>query len=428
MSNRDTAARPPPWTGSRARTYTFPELRRRRRAIGAFERLWIWKDAAVAGRLGRYLEVAENRAPAKFLVAAGVPARVSLKEAGEDELWAELDRLTPELLARRARRQAPGPVPEGPSLLELCRELAMRMLAHCNFCAWDCRVDRTIGTKFGACKLARGSRVSTYFHHLGEELIYRGQAGSGTIFFTSCNMRCAFCQNGDISTDKDNGQAVDSRTLAAMAWILRLEGCHNINWVGGDPTIHLHTIVDAIVLLGQGFSPTREDAARALPAKADRVFSFELDPGAGTWEGAFNVPMLWNSNFFMTGDTMRILRLLMDVWLPDFKFGPGRCAITLARTPRYWETVTANLALIHGWGEDFTIRHLVMPGHVECCTYPILDWIAAAMPDVPINIMDQYRPEIHTDPKSPKYMERYADMARRPTPREVRGYYHYARN
>ena len=325
-------------------------------------------------------------------------------------------------------RQAPGPVPEGPNLLELCRELGQRMLAHCNFCAWDCRVDRTIGAKFGACKLARGSLVSTYFHHQGEELIYRGHAGSGTIFFTSCNMRCVFCQNGDISTDKDNGQPVDARTLAAMAWILRMEGCHNVNWVGGDPTIHLHTIVDAIALLGQGFQPTREDAARALEAKADRVFSFELDSGAGTWAGAFNVPMLWNSNFFMTGDTMRILRLLMDVWLPDFKFGPGRCAITLARTPRYWETVTANLALIHGWGEDFTIRHLVMPGHVECCTYPILDWIAAAMPDVPVNIMDQYRPEIYTDPNNPKYMERYADMARRPTPREVRNSYHYARN
>ena len=167
--------------------------------------------------------------------------------------------------------------------------------------------------------------------------------------------------------------------------------------------------------------------SRALDAKADRVFSFELDSGAGTWEGAFNVPMLWNSNFFMTGEATRLLRLLMDVWLPDFKFGPGRCAITLARTPRYWETVTANLALIHGWGEPFTIRHLVMPGHLECCTYPILDWIAEIMPDVPVNIMDQYRPEIYTDPGSPKYMERYAPMARRPTPGEVRAAYHYAR-
>jgi putative pyruvate formate lyase activating enzyme len=84
--------------------------------------------------------------------------------------------------------------------------------------------------------------VSTHFHHTGEELFYRGTAGSGTIFFTSCNRRCAFCQNGDISTDKDNGQEVDARTLAAMAWMLRREDCHNINWVGGEVVIHLHQV------------------------------------------------------------------------------------------------------------------------------------------------------------------------------------------
>ncbi len=79
--------------------------------------------------------------------------------------------------------------------------------------------------------------MSSYFHHTGEELFYRGTQGSGTIFFTSCNMRCAFCQNGDISTDKDNGEETDARALAAMAWLLRREGCHNINWVGGEVVI-----------------------------------------------------------------------------------------------------------------------------------------------------------------------------------------------
>ena len=81
------------------------------------------------------------------------------------------------------------------------------------------------------------------------------------------------------------------------------------------------------------------------------------------------------------------------MWLPDFKFGPGRCAMSLAKTPWYWETVTGNLAHIHDCGENFTIRHLVMPNHVECCTYPVLDWLAEHMPEVPINIMDQYHPD-----------------------------------
>ena len=301
------------------------------------------------------------------------------------------------------------------------------MLAHCNFCAWDCRVDRTADGKLGACKLAEGTRVSTYFHHHGEELVYRGRGGSGTIFFTSCNMRCAFCQNGDISTDKDNGTVVDAQTLATMAWLLRLEGCHNINWVGGDPSIHLHTIIEAIALLGGDFAtPDRAALAKALAPKADHAFMSLPSGEAASYGGAFNAPMLWNSNFFMSAEAMKLLRLVTDVWLPDFKFGPGRCAVTLSRTPRYWETVTANLALIHSWGEDLTIRHLVMPGHVDCCTRPVLEWIAEHMPGAPVNVMDQYRPDTFCDPLNPKYDPRHAQMARRPSGAEIRQAYKIA--
>jgi putative pyruvate formate lyase activating enzyme len=293
------------------------------------------------------------------------------------------------------------------------------MLGHCNFCPWNCRVDRVGGAKFGACKLASGSRVSSHFHHMGEELFYRGTEGSGTIFFTSCNMRCAFCQNGDISTDKDNGEETDPRTLASMAWTLRREGCHNINWVGGEVVIHLHAIVDAIALPGRDFTPSPAELARAGKTKADRFWQFDDIPAAALFNGAFNAPMLWNSNFFMTLESMKILRILTDVWLPDFKFGPGRCAMTLAKTPRYWETVTHNIALLDQWGEDFSIRHLVMPNHVECCTYPVLDWIAERVPAAPVNVMAQFHPDNFCDPESGKYREKYADIARRPVPVEL---------
>ena len=264
-------------------------------------------------------------------------------------LGARIGDHTPIFLARWQAIRAGAPLSataDGPSLLELCRELAYRMLSHCNFCPWNCRVDRAAGTKLGACKLASASRVSSHFHHTGEELFYRGTEGSGTIFFTSCNMRCAFCQNGDISTDKDNGEKTDPRTLAAMAWTLRREGCHNINWVGGEVVIHLHAIVHAIALLGRDFAPTQAELRRARQTKADRFFWFDEVPDKAVYEGKFNAPMLWNSNFFMTIESMKILRVLTDVWLPDFKFGPGRCAMTLAKTPWYWETVTRNLALI----------------------------------------------------------------------------------
>jgi len=385
-------------------------------------RLRIWDDPAIRDGLSWYLAVAENKRPAKFRIAATLPTQLDPATSGEEALWAELDRLTPIFLERwqaiRTGASVP-PTTDGPSLLELCRGLAYRMLSHCNFCPWNCRVDRAAGTKFGACKLASASRVSSHFHHAGEELFYRGTEGSGTIFFTSCNMRCAFCQNGDISTDKDNGEETDPRTLAAMAWTLRREGCHNINWVGGEVVIHLHAIVDAIALLGRDFAPTQAELRQARKTKADRFLWFDELPDKAIYDGKFNAPMLWNSNFFMTIESMKILRVLTDVWLPDFKFGPGRCAMTLAKTPWYWETVTRNLALIAEWGEDFSIRHLVMPNHVECCTYPVLEWIAEYVPAAPVNVMAQFHPDNFCDPASDKYREKYAEIARRPTHAEL---------
>jgi putative pyruvate formate lyase activating enzyme len=157
----------------------------------------------------------------------------------------------------------------------------------------------------------------------GEELFYRGTQGSGTIFFTSCNMRCALCQNGDISTDKDNGEETDPRTLAAMAWTLRREGCHNINWVGGEVVIHLHSVVDAIALLGRDFTPTPAELKRARRTKADHFLWFEELSDAAVFDGKFNAPMLWNSNFFMTLESMKILRVLPTSGCPTSNSGPA---------------------------------------------------------------------------------------------------------
>lgn len=393
--------------------------------------LGVWQEDDLRRKLLWYRQVSANRMPAKFRIAGHIPVEVSLAEDSEETLWEALDVTTPLFLdlwdrIRRGIDDCPaGPTPH-PNLVDLCRELSNRMLGHCNFCRWNCRVDRRRGTKFGTCKLAEESRVSSYFHHSGEELIYRGRLGSGTIFFTSCNMRCAFCQNGDISTDKDNGEAVSARTLATMAWLLRMEGCHNVNWVGGEVTIHLHSIVEAIALLEE-LRPDAEDLRIAVEVKSDYASRYRRDPEHALFRGAFNAPMLWNSNFFMSAEAMKILRLLMDVWLPDLKFGPGRCAVHLSRTPWYWETVTANMQLIHSWGEDFTIRHLVMPDHVECCTRPVLEWIAETMPDVPVNIMDQYHPDNFCNPSSVKYDKKYEEISRPLTSREIVQAFRYAK-
>ena len=398
--------------------------------MGGFDTLSFWRDADFRGRMQWYRGVAANRLPAKFRIAASLSAGIAL-DAPEEALWRALDSGAEAFLALRERiRSGEARLPRErprPGLLDLAAELARRMLAHCNFCRWDCRVDRVRGEKLGACKLAAESRVSSWFHHGGEELLYRGTHGSGTIFFTSCNMRCGFCQNGDISTDRLNGEATSARLLATMAWLLRAEGCHNVNWVGGDPTIHLHTILAAIALLPD-LEPRREDLAAALGTKADWHVGFTPERSNAMFEGAFNAPLLWNSNFFMTDEAMKLLRLTIDVWLPDFKFGPGRCALELARTGWYWETVTRNLVFLRDWGEDLTIRHLVMPEHVACCTAPVLDWIAAEMPGAPVNIMDQYHPDNYADPGNAKFMERYRPLARRPRREEILAAFRHAKH
>jgi putative pyruvate formate lyase activating enzyme len=416
-----------------------------------FESLDIWKQLKDDGNsLPWYFAVSTNHMPAKYLISKSISCKIiDLRLASEEDLWEEHRKLT-EIFLDKWKRLRSGEfqiiceeIGQKTSLMDLNVELVNRMLRHCNFCRWNCQVDRSAEiearaehtNKHGTCQLESTSKVSSYFHHRGEEKVFRGTMGSGTIFFTSCNMRCSFCQNGDISTDKDNGISITPRMLALMIWQLRMEGCHNTNWVGGDPTIHLHTIVNAISMLDSFRVPkmNNQDLDHIEAVKADGCHDYY-----STWhtnsehafyqKRLFNSPQLWNSNFFMSKETMSILRSLIDVWLPDLKFGPGNCALDLSRTPWYWDTVTNNLKLIHEWDEDFVIRHLIMPNHVDCCTKPILDWIAKNMPKVPINIMDQYYPDNLCDPMSTKYRGRYSEISRCPTREEIIRSYQYAKD
>lgn len=400
------------------------------------ESLKIWES--FKNRLPWYFAVSKNQMPAKYLIGKCIPCNLDLSSVTEEELWKENNLLTEAFLDmwKRVKMGEISSLPrklESPSLMDLSVEITKRMLSHCNFCLWDCKVDRSKGIKHGTCQLESTSKVGSYFHHSGEEIIFRGTVGSGTIFFTSCNMRCSFCQNGDISTDKDNGIPVSPSALALMAWQLRMEGCHNVNWVGGEPTIHLHTIVEAIKLLDSFREPDPKQLEHIQSVKHDDVVgthfdaSSHIDARHAFYQGHFNCPQLWNSNFFMSQEAMNILRNIMDVWLPDFKFGPGKCALDITRTPWYWETVTRNIKLVHEWDENIVIRHLIMPNHIECCTKPVLEWIAKYMPEVPVNIMDQYHPDNLCDPYSSKYREHYRDISRPCTLEEITRSYRYAK-
>ena len=263
--------------------------------------LTVWNDPEVAQRLSWYRQVMIGRSPAKFMLCRKVPVQIDLDGANEEELWRAHDdasqKLT-ELVANTARRSNDAWNLENvsPNVVDLDSELVDRMLEHCNFCEWDCRVNRAEG-KVGFCRLDSTTSVGSFFHHTGEEAPLIGteeEGGSGTIFFESCNAHCVFCQNWDISQPKTKdsitGEVVMPIRLAQIADQLAGEGAGNINYVGGEPTVDLHTIVNSLKYM------TR------------------------------SVPLIWNSNMYCTIETMRILADLIDLWLPDFKFWNDECA------------------------------------------------------------------------------------------------------
>jgi putative pyruvate formate lyase activating enzyme len=271
------------------------------------------------------------------------------------------------------------------TFLDLKAKLVNCILRACVFCEWRCRVNRVEGKRQGACHLDAKARVATYFLHRGEEPPLVDLHGSGTIFFTSCTFRCSFCQNWDISQHPDAGAPVSARDLSLMIKSLRGEGAANINLVGGEPTPNLHTILEALNLT------------------------------------TVNVPILWNSNMYLTPEAMQILNDVVDIWLPDFKWGNNACALKYSRVLRYFDVISRNHAVASENG-DMIIRHLVMPGHIECCTKPILNWIADNCPRSLVNVMGQYRPEYRVLQEP----ERYAEIARRPTTQEMRQAHDYA--
>lgn len=234
--------------------------------------------------------------------------------------------------------------------MDLKVELGRRMMEGCELCEHRCRVNRSEG-EAGRCGVL-GPVLSSEFIHQGEE---PELVPSHTIFFAGCNLSCIFCQNRDISQSPTAGIRSSAQGLAG---IMERRGALNTNWVGGDPTPNLPFILEALSLSG-----TRR-------------------------------PQIWNSNMYLTGQGMDLLDGVMDLYLTDLKFGNNTCGPVLCGVPDYFDVVTRNhLRIAH---RDTLIRHLVLPGHLECCTAPVLKWIAEHRPDAVVNVMAQYHPDPHT--------------------------------
>lgn len=320
--------------------------------------------------LKRYFKVKRNEMPALFKITEKIPVQFDpsmqleeLKEIhkkGIEEYRKLREKLELEAINALAHKNTSDRLlllteiflkhpKANPSLLDLKVAIVDRILENCNCCGWSCGVNRKIGEK-GFCRLTDLSNYASEFLHMGEEpeLI-----PSHTIFFTGCTFACVYCQNWDISTCPEAGTRIEPRKLARLIDLRRMHGTRNVNFV--TPTPHAHTVLKII----------RE------------IF--------------VNTPVIWNSNMYHSPDIAEILEGIGDIYLGDFKYGNNLCAQKYSQIKRYLEVVQPNFEFAYETAEVL-IRHLVLPGHLECCTRQITEWIAKKIPHIRFNLMFQYHP------------------------------------
>jgi putative pyruvate formate lyase activating enzyme len=303
----------------------------------------------------------------------------------------------PPLRANRFRLDAPEP-----AYLALHRDgrLAERAasarsaLESCRLCPRGCEARRLEG-RAGTCGIGRNAVVSSAFPHLGEEDCLRGRRGSGTVFFAGCGLRCAFCQNADVSWLR-LGAEHGAEDLAAVFLDLQQRGCHNLNLV--TPSHVVPQVLEAVaVAAGRGLC----------------------------------LPIVYNSGGYDTVETLRLLDGVVDVYMPDFKFWRPETAERYAAAPDYPDRARAAVLEMHRqtgslrFGADglarrgVLVRHLVLPGLVEE-SGAIFEWLAREVsPDTYVNVMGQYRPEWRVGEPDREGRRLFAEIDRRPRAWEI---------
>jgi putative pyruvate formate lyase activating enzyme len=278
--------------------------------------------------------------------------------------------------------------------------IAANSLAACQLCPRQCKTNR-LHDALGECGTGLQARVASYGPHLGEEDCLRGWRGSGTIFFTGCNLHCVFCQNWDISHECE-GRIVSPQQLAAIMLDLQAMGCHNINWV--TPT---HVV------------------PQALEALAIAV------------EKGLRLPIVYNTGGYDSVHTLRWLDGIVDIYMPDFKFWNPATSARLMRARNYPAVARRAIREMHRQVGDLVcdtqglarrgllVRHLVMPNDLAG-TYQIANWLAQELsPDTFINVMGQYHPAGAVAQAASA--ARYPDLARSITVAELRAALRLAR-
>jgi len=265
-------------------------------------------------------------------------------------------------------------------------ERAVAALADCRACPRDCRVNR-LEDKWAACKTGRYAVVNSAFPHLGEEDCLRGWSGSGTIFFSHCNLRCVFCQNYDISQTVRPGavqRGSPPQDIAATMLELQQESCHNINFV--TPEHVVPQVIEAVAIAA---------------------------------EQGLHLPIVYNTSAYDAMESLELMDGIVDIYMPDFKYWSPERSGTYLKAADYPEAARTAVKEMHRQVGDLVIdanglaqrgvllRHLVMPGQLDE-TRAILEWIAAEVsPNTYVNLMDQYRPAAKVS------AQRFAEINRR---------------
>jgi len=227
---------------------------------------------------------------------------------------------------------------------------AREMLARCEVCELRCGVDRLAGQR-ARCGLGGASHLYKSYISLNEE---PGLSPALRVFLGGCNFRCPWCDEAPQAFD-DTGGVVNARTWAAELHAAVSAGVRCISVLGGEPTLHVHTLL-------------------ALAAAAERP-----------------LPIALNTNLYMTPEVLDLLDGVATHWLADFKFGNDACARRFAGVPDYLRVVTRNLRRL-GAASGLIVRHVLLPGHFDCCFRPVIAWLGTELPGTRFQLYPGYVP------------------------------------
>jgi len=228
---------------------------------------------------------------------------------------------------------------------------AHAMLENCHFCAHHCGVNRLAGER-GLCHAGAESRYFLAQPEVTDELEL---VPTFAIALSGCDLRCDFCITGAESWNPRAGAVFSAAEIAARAKAALQDGARTVMVLGGEPTVHLQAALELVAEL--------PDSAR----------------------------LVWKTNAHGSPQARRLLDGMFDVWLADYKFGNDDCARRLAKVPDYTEVVRNNLLWANEHSE-LIVRHLLMPGHIDCCWRPVAEWLAEKLPGVKVNLRSGFWP------------------------------------